>query len=398
MLNSINRFALLAFSALALALAGCSETAPTAVAEKTVAKDEKHEGDEHGNEALIKLSPDEIQRAGIRTEALEEKEVRDELTVTATVQPNQDAIVRIAPRISGRIMQAPARLGDIVKAGQLLATLDSLEMGEAHSAYLQAMSEFRLAAAAFERAERLHAEQVIPSKDYQRARAEHEKARAQLASAENRLRLLGAPANSLSGKSAVSTFPLTAPRSGTVIEKQARLGELAKPDEPLFTVADLSTLWIEADIAEKDLVRVRKGAQANTTVEAYPDEIFPGKVTYVGEVMDKETRTIRARIEVPNAKGLLKPDMFATATISSGSPRKALMLPGSAVTLIQGIPVVFVEEGEGFEARPIEIAERLTNRVVVKSGLKSGELVVVEGVYALKARQLKSQIGEGHAH
>ena len=378
---------------LSMALTGCgkSETdkAPEKAAEKT---------DEHRDEAVLKLSQEEIQSAGIHSEALEEAEVKDELVVTATVKPNQDAVVRMAPRVPGRLVQAPARLGDVVKAGQVLAILDSIEVGEAHSAYLLAATESKLAATAFERAERLHADQIIATKDYQRARAEHDKTRAQFAAATDKLRMLGITPRGVPGESAVSTFPLISPIAGVVIEKKARIGELAKPDEPVFTIANLSVLWIEADIVEKDLARVRRGAEAKVSVTAYPNEVFAGKVTYVGAMMDKETRTVRARIEVPNPKGELKPEMFATATIATDSARKVLALPESAVTLIQGLPTVYVEEGEGFEARSIEITERVGGRVIVKSGVKAGELVVIGGVYALKAKQLKSQIGEGHAH
>jgi cobalt-zinc-cadmium efflux system membrane fusion protein len=376
-----------------MTLTGCGKTETAKAPEKAAAKK-----DEHRDEGHIKLSPEEIQRAGIRSEALADAEVRDELVVTATVKPNQDAVVRMAPRVPGRLVQAPARLGDAVKAGQVLAILDSIEVGEAHSAYLLAITESRLAATALERAEKLHADQIIATKEYQRIRAEHDKARAQLAAATDKLRMLGIPARGVPGESAVSTFPLTSPIAGVVIEKKARIGELARPDDPVFTIANLSVLWIEADIVEKDLARVRQGAEAKVSVTAYPNTSFAGKVTYLGAVMDKETRTVRARIEVPNPKGELKPEMFATATIATDSTRKVLALPESAVTLIQGLPTVFIEEGEGFETRAIEIAERVGNRVFVKSGIKPGELVVVEGVYALKARQLKSQIGEGHAH
>lgn len=387
--------------ALSMTLPGCgkSETAKTEAAKASKAPEKAAaKKDEHRDEDLLKLSPEEIQRAGIVSETLEAAEVRDELVVTATVKPNQDAVVRMAPRVPGRLVQAPASLGDVVKAGQVLAILDSIEVGEAHSAYLLASTESRLTATAFERAERLHADQIIATKDYQRARAEHDKARAQLAAATDKLRMLGIAPRGAPGESAVSTFPLVSPIAGVVIEKKARIGELAKPDEPVFTIANLSVLWIEADIVEKDLARVRRGAEAKVTVSAYPNEVFTGKVTYVGAMMDKETRTVRARIEVPNPKGELKPEMFATATIATDSARKVLALPESAVTLIQGLPTVYVEEGQGFEARPIEIAERVGGRVIVKSGLKAGELVVVAGVYALKAKQLKSQIGAGHAH
>lgn len=392
--------------ALSMTLAGCgkSETTKTEASKAEAVKAPKSpekaaaKKDEHGDEGVIKLSPEEVQRAGIRSETFEAAELRDELVVTATVKPNQDAVVRMAPRVPGRLVQAPARLGDVVKPGQVLAVLDSIEVGEAHSAYLLAATEAKLAATAFERAERLHADQIIATKDYQRARAEQDKSRAQFAAATDKLRMLGIAPRGAPGESAVSTFPLASPIAGVVIEKKARIGELAKPDEPVFTIANLSVLWIEADILEKDLARVRPGAEARVSVTAYPNETFAGKVTYVGAMMDKETRTVRARIEVPNPKGELKPEMFATATIATEGVRKVLALPESAVTLIQGLPIVFIEGGEGFEGRPIEIVERRGSRVIIKSGIKPGELVVTEGVYALKARQLKSQIGEGHAH
>lgn len=380
----------LILAALFLAACGSEQSATPAKGEAKAA-----EADEHAGENLIKLSEEELKRAGVRVETIEATELAGELTLTATVQPNQDALAHVAPRVPGRIVAVYAKLGDRVKAGQPLVLLDSLEVGEAHSTYLQAASEAKLAAAAFERAEKLHAEQVMPTKDWQRARFEHEKSRAQLAAATDKLRLLGVTPK---GDQAASTFPVTAPISGTVTEKHAVLGELAKPDESLYTVADLSTLWIEANVSEKDLAAMRPGAAARVAVAAWPGETFNGRVAYVGATLDKETRTVRARIEVPNREGRLKPEMFATAVLPRAGTTKSLAVPESAVTLIQGLPTVFVEEGEGFEARPVELGERAGGRVAIRSGVKAGELVVVEGVYALKARALKSQIGAGHAH
>lgn len=132
-------------------------------------------------------------------------------------------------------------------------------------------------------------------------------------------------------------------------------------------------------MSEKDLAIVRVGAAAKVTVAAWPGQIFAGKVTYVGATIDKETRTVAVRVEVPNPDGRLKPDMFATAVLPTGATMKALTLPESAVTLLQGLPTVFVEEGAGFEARPVELGERAGGRVTVKSGLQAGELVVTEG-------------------
>ena len=212
-----------------------------------------------------------------------------------------------------------------------------------------------------------------------------------------RYRLLGVPPPAATDR-ATSVFPLLAPFAGTVIEKDAVLGELATPDKTLFTVADLSVLWVQAALFEKDLAMVRVGAPAEITVTAYPNELFRGRVAYIGEVFDKQTRTVRARIEVENKDARLKPDMFAHASIEAGGTTEALLLPQEAVVLLQGQPTVYVEDAHGFEPRAVQLGARYGGRVAIEGGVAAGDLVVTAGAYALKARALKSQLGSGHVH
>lgn len=389
---------LLACGLSAAILAGCGDKQAPAKAEKQSEKMEPANKDtpqpekpeEKGGEKLLALSDEEAQRAGIKVQKLELQKKTEQIVVTATIQANQDRLAHVAPRVPGRIVKVNASLGDHVKSGQTLAVLDSIELGEARSAYLQAASEAAVADAGFARAQRLNADNIIPEKEFLRARAEHDKARASLRAAADKLRMMGVDPARLSD----STFPVVAPFAGTVIEKKAVLGELAPVDQSLFTVADLSTLWIEANLFEKDLAKVRPGAQASVTVSAYPDEVFKGRLTYISSVVDKDSRTVKARVEVPNPDGRLKPEMFATAAIQTGSSVKALLLPEDAVLLVQGQPTVFVAEKGGFEPRAVEIGERAQGRVVIKSGVEAGEAAVVSGAYALKARLLKSQIGD----
>jgi len=384
----------------ALVLSACDRSPPetTPAAEKTAPAPEKNAAGDKDNPAAspeagqIKLTEAEIKTAGIRTEEAAEAEVHERISVTATIQANQDRLAHVASRVPGRIVGIAAKLGDRVKAGQALASLDSIELGEAHSAYLQADSQFKLTQADFERAEKLYADQIVPQKDYLRSRAEQEKARASLRAAADKLRLMGVtPARS---ESAVSVFPVSAPFAGTVIEKKAVLGELAQPDKSLFTVADLSVVWIEANLFEKDMGKVKTGAAASVTVAAYPDVLFKGRLTYISSVMDKESRTIKARVEVPNGDGRLKPDMFATAAIETASAGKALTVPAGAVLLMEGKKTVFVREKDGFEQRIVELGDNLGGRFVIRDGIEEGDAVVVEGAYALKARRLKSKIGD----
>ncbi|MHB1291281.1 MAG: efflux RND transporter periplasmic adaptor subunit [Sulfuricella sp.] len=345
---------------------------------------------EEGGEKRLILSEDEIKKAGITLKSLALQDRPESVSVTATIQPNRNKLAYISPRIPGRVVKVGVEVGDIVRKGQVLAVLDSVELGEARSAYLQAASEETVARAGFERAQRLQADNIIPEKDYLRARAEHEKAKASLRAASDKLRMVGVEPDKLTG----SVFPLVAPFAGSVIEKHAVLGSLREPEEIVFTVADLSMLWVEADLAESDLAKVQNSALASVTVAAYPGEVFNGRLVYVSSVMDKETRTVKARIEVPNRDGRLKPEMFATATIYTAFNEKVLLVPENAVLLVQGQPTLFVAEEGGYEARPVEIGERRNGLVIIKSGVIAGENVVVSGAYALKARLLKSQIGD----
>jgi cobalt-zinc-cadmium efflux system membrane fusion protein len=362
--------------------------APEPQKEKAAAGDSK----EHAEEKGLVLSAEEISVAGIRVAPLQEQDVNNYLAVTATITANQDKLARVAPRVPGRLAKVMVNLGDSVKQGQPMALIDSIEVGEARSAYAQASSERGLAKANLDRAEKLYAEQIIAQKDYLRARAESEKANAVLRAASEKQQAYGVGARSQSASGNTSIFAVTAPFSGSVIDKKAVLGELAQSDKPLFSVADLSTVWIETNLFEKDIGRVKVGAPATVTVTAYPGETFKGKVTYISSVMDKESRTIKARVDVPNADGRLKLEMFASASITTSGSSKALLVPDEAVVLIQGQPTAFVQESGGFEARPVELGEKLRGQQALKSGIKAGEKVVVSGAYALKAKMLKSQI------
>lgn len=376
------RIALAALMAASLVLTACSDR-NAAAKPAEVAKAEP-------KETAIRLTPEEISRSGVKTAPLQAQSEADVVTVTATIKPNQDRTARVAPRVEGRIVRVMANLGDNVRANQTLAVLDSVSLGEAQSALREAESSRRVAQADFDRASKLAAEEIVPQKEVLRARAELEKASAQYRAARDKLRLLGA-----TGGADDSGFAITAPIAGTVIEKKASVGELATPEQALFAVADLSRLWIEANLTEDVLAKVRPGAAAAVSVAAYPGERFAGKVTYVAGVLDKDTRTVLARIEVANPAGRLKPEMFATAEISTGVTRaNVLAVPDAAVVMMQGQPSVFVEGSKGFEQRAVELGAKSGGRTVVKSGVQPGEKVVTEGAYQLKARLLKSQISD----
>lgn len=379
--------------------AGTTAEAPTGKGASAKEADEHKEGEAKGEHAEkggeLKLSAEEAERAGVRTTEAKPESLADTVIVTATIRPDQDRVVRVAPRIDGRVVQAPAKLGDTVRAGQTLATLDSVAVGEASASLAQARVDERTAEADFRRAEQLAAEEIIPKKEFLRAQAERDKAAAAVRNATDRLRLIGGGTGD--GRVASSSFSVASPLSGVVIEKKVTLGELATPADAMFTVADLRNLWIQADVPEASLGKVRIGAKASIVVPAYAGEKFTGRVTHIGAMLDKDTRTIPVRVEVANTDGRLKPEMFATATIEAqGTKRDVIAVEDAAIVLLQGVPSVFVREHDGFEARPVEAGERIGGRTVITSGVQAGDEVVVQGAYALKARAQKSQLGHGH--
>ncbi|MGV8822754.1 efflux RND transporter periplasmic adaptor subunit [Methylibium petroleiphilum] len=387
--------------AVALSLAACGQGEAKDEHAAEGDKHAEHAGEKKGEEGHaegaeeLTLTAEEAERAGVKVEAIKAEALGETVQVTATIRPDQDRLARVAPRIEGRITSAPTKLGDRVRAGQTLATLDSVDVAEAHANWIQAQAEQRIADADFKRAESLNAEEIIPRKDFLRAQADRDKAAAAVRNAADRLRLLGG-AQAASG-SGVAGFAVTAPFAGTVIEKKVTLGELGSPSEPMFTIADLSRVWIQADLPEAALARVRVGANAKVTVPAYPGDTFSGRVGHIGAMLDKDTRTIAARIEVANTDGRLKPEMFATATIEAGGDKRdVISLPDAAIVLLEGQPTVFVYEQGAYEARQVEPGERMGGRTLLKSGIKAGDQVVTSGAYALKARKLKSQLGHGH--
>lgn len=389
-----------ALIAAALIVAGCGKTDPkisdkdageprhSAVAASSASAPKPAET---GEDKLV-LSEEEIKVAGIAAEPLQELSISGEVTGTASIEANQDRRASVAPRVPGRITRVVANLGEHVMAGQALAFIDSVEVGEAQSAYAQAHSDYALAQSAMERADKLFADQIIPQKDHLRARADLEKARAVLRAASERLGAYGVRAHAGAASSGSATFAITAPFAGTVIDKKAVLGELAQPDKPLFEVADLSTVWLETHLYEKDLARVRVGSTAEVAVAAYPDERFKGRVAYVGSVMDNATRTVPARVVLANPDARLKLGMFATAAIATSGAGKALTVPAEAIVLIAGQPTVFAQVRGGFEARPVQLGDRRGAAVILASGIAPGTAVVTRGAYALKAKMLKSQI------
>ena len=343
---------------------------------------------------VLSLSDQEMREAGITLETVTLQTIHKNITLTGSVAPNQTKLAKVLPALPGRVAAVFVQLGDSVSEGQPLADLNSIELGEARMAYRQAKSAATLAGEALKRAGQLVKDEVIPKKDYLAAKADAQSAQAALDAASNKLQLLQVSPEAEPSKTANNRYPLVSPFAGTVIEQDAVMGEQVLADQPLMTVADLTDVWVEVDVYEKDLADVNTGSVAQVHVDAYPGKVFEGKLTYLGNTMDAATRTVKARIVVSNPTHQLKVGMFVTVNIpSTRSDTQALIIPTSSVTLIQGQRVVFTHDDNGFDVRPIDATDVGNDQVRVTQGLKPGDQIVSAGVYELKARLLKSQIG-----
>ncbi len=350
---------------------------------------------------IVQLSAEQVKIAGIEVQKVTAIVLDAPLSATAVIEPNNDRVSRVGSRVAGRITRVTAGQGDRVKAGQALAYLESVDLDQAWSEYAKARGKQTLAAASLRREEALFEKKVAPEKDVLKARQEFSEAEADLSLAAKRLQILGveepkegAPAGGV--KAGHALMAITSPLSGVVVEKSVTQGEMVSPEKVLFTVSDLSTLWVAMDIYEKDIGRVRTGMTVKLVATAYPEAPFKGRISYVGDTMDERSRTVKARVTVDNGKGLLKPGMFATVSIEGmkeAPAEKVLAVPESAVFLDGSEQYVFVREGDGkFTAKPVSAGLAAGSKVEIREGLKAGDEVVTKGVFTLKSELKKETL------
>lgn len=344
---------------------------------------------------VLKVAPDSELARRIVLQRVGRERLRQVISATATIEPDADAVAHITTRIPGRVVRVIAQLGQRVKAGQPLALLNSRELGKAKTDYLKSKSLREIARKHLEREESLYAKKIAPEKDVLAARAQYETARAEYEAAWEALRLLIPPEQvrtvgwNRKGPP-LSEFALISPIGGTLVERDITVGSMLDPNDEPMTVIDLDKVWVIASVFEHDLADLRLGASASIKVDALPNRNFDGKVTYISDTVDRKTRTVQARIEVPNSEHLLKLGMFAHARIlSTPGLREVLCVPEQSVFEVSGKKIVFVALGDGrYEPRVVQLGQAGVDVIEVEAGLQPGEQVVTRGGLVLKAMML----------
>ncbi len=346
---------------------------------------------------LLRLTPEELARTAIEVTPVVRGQSHVPREFPATVQSNENELAEVSTLIRGRVVKVHVDVGQDVKKDALLALLHSTDLGVAEGAYLKAKAKLNEAELAYERARDLHEHKAVSLAELQRREAEMKTARAEARETQNRLELLGVPRQELERLDREHTIkadvPMRAPFDGRVIMRNITRGEVVETHQKLFTVADLSDVWVVGNVPEKDVQFIRKDRRVDVIVSAYPHAIFPGTITYIGDVLDPATRTMRLRVTVPNPDRLLKPEMFATVRVYAAPTPDALTVPLAAVQNGPSGKMLFVQRGANeFDVRTVKLGDEQGEVVTVLDGVSAGEQVVTKGSFVLKSELERHKI------
>ncbi len=410
--RSLDIFAVMLVSAL---LQSCSPTpTPEPIVEDSGATSVRGHSDE------IRLTTESIRKAEIQIEESKTIELVQILEATGTVSPDESRVVRIRSLARGVIEEVYVRRGDRVKKGEPLVQIDNIELGELVGQYLSQHlqlhryeTEVEVARKFWERGVELLEAQAIAKKEVELREAQFKNAqvmvdrqRAFIENTEEKLHRFGLTEEDIEilneehsgGHRTASHSQLKAPFPGVIIEYSVAPGEVVDPSQELMTLADLSRVWVLANVYEKDLGIVKEGQMVEVTTSPYPERVFPGKLTYISDVLERATRTARVRCVIPNPEHLLKLEMFVTVRIPSTLRRTGVAVPEAAIQNIDGEDVVFVAGDVGhFRKVPVKTGLAADGWIEV-AGLAEGTPVVSSGSFYLKSTLKRSEIEPEHGH
>ncbi|GGH66100.1 RND transporter [Comamonas phosphati] len=356
-------------------------------------------------EAKTELDPMEVvvsaaMAGNFKTAPVAQSDMAAVQEIAGRIEANERKVTRIGAAVTGRVTEVLAETGDHVKSGQVLARVASPELTTAQLAYMRASANATLAERSVERARQLIAADVIGSAELQRRESEVQIARAELRAAGDQLKLMGLSGDALSrlrGQGNVApNAAITASSAGIVIERQVSQGQVAQPGDPLFTVADLSKVWVVGALPEQMARSVRTGQSVQVDVPALgltaEEEPIAGKIIYVGDTVSADTRTVTIRTQVDNKDLALKPQMLATMKIQ-GASQKTLAVPVAAVVRENDKDHVYVKKAENhYRLTPVELGAVSGGLRPVLKGLGEGTPIVVEGAFHLNNERKRAEL------
>jgi cobalt-zinc-cadmium efflux system membrane fusion protein len=341
----------------------------------------------------VTLSPDAIARAGIELQPVATSSAAGHLRLPGTVQPNAYRTTVVTSIVGGRMTRVSAELGQTVRRGQTLAEVYSPELAEAQTRFVASRAELDAHERELRRTEKLVELGSASRQELEKIHAEHTAALTMVQSHRSRLTLLGMSEAQLaklgSGTTVTATVSISSPLDGVVTTREANVGLNVDPSVPLFTIADLSTVWIVGDLNERDLSRVRVGSPAAITTGAVPALRREGKVSYIDPQLKVETRTAQLRVDIANPDRQLRLGMFVDMEVGEGAGTDmAVVVPRSAVQVVGNRSVIYVanpaQRGQ-FTERVVETGNAVGDVIEIRSGVAAGEVIVAKGSFAVRA-------------
>ena len=355
-------------------------------------------------DVTITLTPEAVQRAGIIVVPVRTSSESGILRVPGVVEPNAYGQVVVTPLVAGRISGVSAGLGDRVSQGQALAQIYSPELAEAQTRYLSTSVELEAAHQKLLRTERLVGIGSASTQELESTRAEHAAHSNALEGARARLTLLGLGADRIAqlrtAADVTATVAVPAPQAGVITERSVNAGLNVDASTALFKVVDLSTVWVIADLYERDFASVRLGSPVTVTTAAYPGLALPGKVSYLDPQMNAASRTAKVRVEVVNRGQRLRLGMYADVSIRAAVSSTTLVVPRSAVQTVGDRQVVYVADPKQpgrFVERDVQLGRATAIDVEVAAGVAAGDAVVSEGSFSLRAERERLGLRSGSA-
>lgn len=358
-----------------------------------------HAAGAHGAEGQITMTPEQIAAASIQVATVGSGMLINRVAVPGTVSANADRLARVTARVGGTIVEVRKRLGETVAAGDVLAMIESRDIADAKGEFLTATRAANLANLTFARESRLWEKRISPEQDFLQARDADEDARVRLDIARQRLSILGLSDTEIVDLprhpvAALRRLPLRAPIAGRVIAHVAVLGAAIAADAELFSIADLTTVWVEMAIPPRDLAMARNGLRVNIVGEG--DVRGTGKIMFLSPVLDAETRSARAVAEIDNTDGVWRPGAFVTAHLTTNEQAVDILIPRSAVQEFEGERIVFVRTTDGFMKREIVSGREDAAALEVVFGLDVGDEIAVGNAFVLRAELSKSEATHNH--
>ena len=347
------------------------------------------------------ISPGPDLQKQIRVAKPKWEAVSGSLRVAGRVEADGTRMARVSAPVTGRIIEMSVVEGQHVEEGQVLATVYSTELSSAQSAFLKADTQRQVAERAVSRAKLLLNAGVIATAELQRREAELQQATTDVAAAREQLLVLGLSEENVKalqkGRAVNSVTHILATIPGIVLERKATVGQVVEAVEPVFWIADLSNVWLVADVPEQSAGAIKPGKEVEAEIPALPGRKIRGTLSFVSATVDPDTRTVRTRMDLPNPHRLFKPAMLTTMTLVDGSQRK-LVVPTTAVVREGNGDYVFVASGQNtFTLRPVKLGEELGDIRVLLDGVPDGSEIVVEGAFHLNNERKRLALGSAEA-